>query len=228
MSNNKGYLALRLEGPMQAWGYNSQFNRRNTGLIPTKSAVAGMCCAALGYARGSEDEKAFLEGFLSLKMQTIAIPRIKGRRELEVRRLIDYHTVEGTVKASGGSNPNAVLTYRRYLNDAAFGVVLSGDKQLLENVAEALKDPTWGIWLGRKNCIPTAPVFAGIFEAESVAIKSLIEEKPIESFTRQVDVDDFEQGQDSLPDNAVSFDSRKRQFIPRRILKIEAKKQVLP
>jgi CRISPR system Cascade subunit CasD len=228
MSNNKGYLALRLEGPMQAWGYNSQFNRRNTGLIPTKSAVAGMCCAALGYARGSEDEKAFLEGFLSLKMQTIAIPRIKGRRELEVRRLIDYHTVEGTVKASGGSNPNAVLTYRQYLNDAAFGVVLSGDKQLLENVAEALKDPTWGIWLGRKNCIPTAPVFAGIFEAESVAIKSLIEEKPIESFTRQVDVDDFEQGQDSLPDNAVSFDSRKRQFIPRRILKIEAKKQVLP
>ncbi|MCU0848438.1 MAG: type I-E CRISPR-associated protein Cas5/CasD [Spirochaetes bacterium] len=224
MSNKTGYLALRLEGPMQSWGYDSQFNRRNTGLMPTKSAVAGMCCAALGYSRGSDDEKAFLEKFLSLKMLAISIPRIEGKRVFEVRRLIDYHTVEGTIKASGASNPNAVITYRQYLNDAAFGVILSGDKHLLDNAAQALKDPAWGIWLGRKSCIPTAPVCAGLFETEADAVKSLVGEKSISSFTRQMDVDDFKQGIDSLLDNAISFDSRKRQFVPHRINKIEAEK----
>jgi CRISPR system Cascade subunit CasD len=48
MSYDNRFLALRLEGPLQSWGFDSQYNRRNTGLMPTKSAIAGMCCAALG------------------------------------------------------------------------------------------------------------------------------------------------------------------------------------
>ena len=48
MSIEKAYLALRLVGPMQAWGFESQYNRRNTGRFPTKSALAGLICAAFG------------------------------------------------------------------------------------------------------------------------------------------------------------------------------------
>ena len=63
MSSENNYLALRLQGPLQSWGFDSQYNRRNTGLMPTKSALAGMCCAALGFGRGSDEEQAFLAKF---------------------------------------------------------------------------------------------------------------------------------------------------------------------
>jgi CRISPR system Cascade subunit CasD len=60
---------------MQAWGFNSQFNRRDTALFPTKSALVGLCCAAMGLDRGSEDEKIALQKFTDIKLLCIAIPR---------------------------------------------------------------------------------------------------------------------------------------------------------
>ncbi len=57
MSSDKSFLALRLEGPLQSWGFSSQYNRRGTGLMPTKSAIAGMCCAAKGYERVVQKKK---------------------------------------------------------------------------------------------------------------------------------------------------------------------------
>lgn len=181
MSNDITSIGIRLEGPMQSWGFDSQFNRRNTGLMPTKSGIAGMICAALGYTRGSEEENCFLREYNNLRMSTIALPRVLKRNfndtlyNLEVRRIVDYHTVEGTVRASGSSNPNAVITYRQYLADACFGVVLTGNSIFLKKIGDALKNPVWGIWLGRKNCIPTAPVFAGYYNNEkSLCVKIVV------------------------------------------------------
>ena len=45
-------MALLLDGPMQSWGFGSQFERRSTGLTPSKSGVAGLLCAALGLVKG--------------------------------------------------------------------------------------------------------------------------------------------------------------------------------
>jgi CRISPR system Cascade subunit CasD len=221
MSFERSYLALRLEGPLQSWGSDSQYNRRNTGLMPTKSAIAGICCAALGYARGSEQEQEFLASFITVRMTTIALPRKvdkKGKsHNLAVRRLQDYHTVQNTMRASGTINKDCVLTHRQYLADASFGVLLEGEKSFLERIVEALRDPVWGIWLGRKACIPTAPVFAGWESEREAALKILIGDESLESFTRQEDVNNFFEGQDSLPDVAFSFQSDKREFSQRRI-----------
>ena len=106
------YLALRLEGPLQSWGFDSQYNRRNTGLMPTKSAIAGMCCAALGYERGDEKEAAFLSEFEGVRMTAIAIPRNGSRKPLVVRRLQDYHTVQNT-KTADGKIKNCHITHRQ-------------------------------------------------------------------------------------------------------------------
>lgn len=217
MSSDKSFLALRLEGPLQSWGYDSQYNRRNTGLMPTKSAIAGMCCAALGLSRGSAGEEEFLVAFVKIKMTAIAIPRAGDKKELSVRRLQDYHTVQNTRRASGAINNDCVLTHRQYLTDAFFGVLLEGESLLLKRIADALKNPVWGIWLGRKACIPTAPVLAGIKSNRNEALSLLIGERPIESFTRQEDVDNFADGRDSLPDMPVSFASERRLFSPRRV-----------
>src|SRR5512138_2038795 len=101
MSSDKFYLALRLVGPLQSWGFDSQYNRRNTGLMPTKSAIAGICCAALGLPRGSVGEQEFLASFGKVSMTAIAIPRNRAKSELAVRRLQDYHTVQNTRTAEG-------------------------------------------------------------------------------------------------------------------------------
>jgi len=228
MSSDKRFLALYLEGPLQSWGFDSQYNRRNTGLMPTKSAIAGMCCAAFGYPRGSENEREFLSSFGKVRMTGIAIPRNVSKKELPVRRLQDFHSVQNTRRASGTINKDCVLTYRQYLTDAAFGILLEGGMVLLGEIATALADPKWGIWLGRKACLPSAPVLVGLKEnwgnvlelvkkSRDEALRFIIGEKPLESYTRQEDVETFTDGRDSLPDVPLSFAIEKRLFSPRRV-----------
>ncbi len=224
MSSDKRFLALRLEGPLQSWGFDSQYNRRNTGLMPTKSAIAGMCCAALGLPRGSDKEQEFLASFGAVRMTSIAIPRNGAGKELPVRRLQDYHTVQKTRRASGAINNDCVLTHRQYLTDGAFGVLLDGDAILLREIAVALADPKWGIWLGRKTCIPSAPVLAGLKDKNVDALRLLIGEDSLESFTRQEEVENFAEGRDSLPDTPVSFATERRLFSPRRVRTLQGKR----
>lgn len=222
MSSDIRFLALRLEGPLQSWGFDSQYNRRNTGLMPTKSAIAGMCCAALGLPRGSKKEQKFLASFGSVRMTAIAIPRKGKKSELPVRRLQDYHTVQNT-KTADGKIKDCHITHRQYLTDAAFGVLLEGEEVLLSEIVTALADPVWGIWLGRKTCIPSAPVLAGLKENRDDALRLLIGIKPLESFTRQEEAESFGEGRDSLPDSPVSFATERRLFSPRRVRTIQGK-----
>lgn len=223
MSNNQAVLALRLEGPMQSWGYDSQFNRRNTALFPTKSALAGLCCAAMGLPRGSYKEKEALEKFAASKLLCIAVPRKIKNREVMVKRMQDYHTVMGTRSAEGKIKENAVLTYRQYLNDAGFIALLDGEREFLKRIAMYLQNPVWGVWLGRKACIPSAPVFAGMYPSEGEAVKYLLDGKPLEAFTHLKEVDEFGSGIDSYMDQPVSFDIYARKFAPRRVMLHEAR-----
>jgi len=130
-------LLLRLEGPMQSWGYRSRFDYRDTALEPTRSGVIGLICAAMGIARGEE----------ILRFECI---RMGVRVDKEGRPERDYHTALGVIKADG-KGTNTVVSYRDYLADASFTVGLqSEDLQLLRNIADALQRPQWPLFLGRK------------------------------------------------------------------------------
>jgi CRISPR system Cascade subunit CasD len=131
-------LLLRLEGPMQSWGYRSRFDYRDTALEPTRSGVIGLICAAMGIARG-EDISRF-----------DAIRRMGVRVDREGRPERDYHTALDVVKADG-SGTDTVVSYRDYLADASFTVGLeSSDLALLKSIEVALSDPQWSLFLGRK------------------------------------------------------------------------------
>lgn len=226
MSIKKAYLALRLVGPMQAWGFESQYNRRNTGRFPTKSALAGLICAALGASRGSKEEKKVLEAVRSTRLLVVAVPRRPAGRTdvLSPRRILDYHTVQNTVTAEGKSK-DTHLTYRQYLNDAGFGAVLCGERSFLTEVVQALDNPKWGIWLGRKACIPAEPVLADLFDSEQEALDKLLDGRPLTSFAHQREVERFEEGGDALPDSPIDFDSNARMFGPRRVRVFEPGEQ---
>lgn len=216
MSSEVIHLSLRMEGPLQSWGVDSDYNRRSTELMPTKSAVAGICCAAAGADRGSEKEKQILQGIAESRMLCIAIPRSVSNRSIGVLRLQDFHTVQGTRKADGKLK-DCHITHRHYLTDASFGVVLTGNQNIISALDAYLRDPIWGIWLGRKSCIPSAPVLVGVFNSREEALIPLIGETPIEYFTRQEEVDQFTDGRDTLPDQPLSFASSTRRFAPRRV-----------
>ncbi|MBI4767320.1 MAG: type I-E CRISPR-associated protein Cas5/CasD [Deltaproteobacteria bacterium] len=184
--------------------------------MPTKSALAGMCCAALGLPRGSKEEQECLSSFRMVRMTAIVIPRRGTGQDLPVGRLQDFHTVQNT-KTAEGKIKDCHITHRQYLTDASFGVLLEGDVVLLGQIAAALADPRWGIWLGRKTCIPSAPVLAGLKDNRDDALRLLIGEHPLELFTRQDEVKNFGEGIDSLPDSPVSFATERREFSPRRV-----------
>lgn len=208
-------LAIRLEGPLQAWGSASQYNRRLTDVLPSRSGVTGMLCAALGLDRGSPEEGAFLLEMAGVRMLAVAVPRRLGDRGLPVRRLEDYHTVQDTAKADGGFK-DCHITRRQYLLDAAFRVFLSGRRPLLEKLGAALQDPVWGLWLGRKSCIPTAPVFAGLFADERTAVAACVPEG-LDRCLRSRDALSFAEGTDSVADMPLGFASSARAFALRRV-----------
>lgn len=144
-------LLLRLEGPMQSWGYRSRFDYRDTALEPTRSGVIGLICAAMGIARGEE-----ILRFESIRMGVrvdeptywrICFPRAVYQGPRPER---DYHTALDVIKADG-KGTDTVVSYRDYLADASFTVGLqSEDLQILQDIADALQCPKWPLFLGRK------------------------------------------------------------------------------
>jgi CRISPR system Cascade subunit CasD len=225
--SSEAHLALLLDAPLQSWGFASRFQRRTTGLYPTKSGIVGLLAAALGVDKHSPDEAAAIAALARLRMTVIEIPK----PNLEMRRLEDYHTVEGTRRASGKIDDGTVQTYRQYLLDARFGVILSAasdwrlpDGRDLAAVAAALRDPVWGVWFGRKCCIPAEPVYrGGPFADESEAWHTLVGDQAHEKFKRVFDVREFKEGNDTFNDQPVSFGNGKssgpevRHFAPRRV-----------
>ncbi len=138
-------LLLRLEGPMQSWGYRSRFDYRDTALEPTRSGVIGLICAAMGIARGED-----ISRFDAIRMGV--------RVDKEGRPERDYHTAKNVLKADGRGKTAVVVSYRDYLADAWFTVGLeSEDTGLLEDIAESLRNPKWILFLGRKAFPLTTP-----------------------------------------------------------------------
>lgn len=170
------HLALFLRAPLQSWGVSGKFGERPTMSFPSKSGVLGLLAAATGIDRSNDKW-----------LERAAKMRFSVRAYRTGPRLSDYHTVGGgydsksprerrciPAKAEDGKPGNTALTRREYLQDAVFGVVFSGDDDmLLEQIANGVQNPVWGIWLGRKSCIPTEPVFAGLTDSEDVAWKLL-------------------------------------------------------
>lgn len=213
MSSNEAWLALYFDAPLLSFGGECKFDRRETLSFPSRSAVTGLVAAALGVAH---DDRPALARLAQLRLESVAF------REKMGVLLEDYHTAGGgypgnsadiPVSASRKSHP--VVTQRHYFADGKFGAVLAGPSGFLEEIGQALRDPVWGGWIGRKHCIPTTPVFQGIFPAEQEALAKLqtlaegselriYEECPLET-----------SGAMLYPDLPVDFSSR--EFRPRAV-----------
>jgi len=211
--SSKACLALLLDGPMQSWGHVSRFERRTTALHPTRSGVIGLIAAALGINKHGPDEAEQIARFASLNVTTVLLPHHdRSGAELPIRRLEDYHTVTGIRRASGKVDKDATAqTYRHYLLDARFGVLLEGAEDLLEEIAAALRNPRWGVFLGRKCCLPANPLLITISPSRAKAWCEMLRctghsgEEPEERFDRIIEVAATDSGADMIEDTPVGF-----------------------
>lgn len=170
MTRPPNTLFLRLEGPLQSWGDTSKFVMRHTMEAPTKSGVLGLVCSAMGLSR--KDAEARLAELNKLAMGV--------RVDRAGMRWWDWHTVGariGMTTAAGTVKTGAqgtVIKRLEYLADASFLVALQGDSSLVEEVASALREPKRPLFLGRRSCPPSRPIWDGdgCFASLEEALKS--------------------------------------------------------
>jgi CRISPR system Cascade subunit CasD len=152
-------LLLRLAGPLQSWGMTGQFLLRESHTQPTKSGVVGMLAACLGRARGAD-------------IKDLAGLRMGVRADQPGTLLHDYHTVSRTdgiplPTASGKKKKDkTAVTERWYLADAVFLVTLTGDRGLIELIADAIDRPVYAPVLGRRSCVPTGRMNLGVHDED--------------------------------------------------------------
>lgn len=138
-------LLLRMRAPMMSWGDHSRFTIRDTRREPTKSAVIGILCAAIGRPRWEP-----VADLAALKMG------VRVNQEGLVQ--CDYHTVLDGIKSSG-SKGDTVISQRYYVADADYLVGLEGDdRPFLETLDNALQAPVWQLYFGRKSFVPSCPM----------------------------------------------------------------------
>lgn len=161
-------LILVLRGPLQSWGERSHWTTRDTALTPTKSGVVGLLGAALGW-------------------KTDRLPEIDRALTMGVRVdrpgavIEDYHTTtSGVVNRAGKAKKDYTLeSWRYYLADAAFTVALMGQPEWIVRLAEAVQNPVWPLFLGRKCCPPSGPIFVVARNCDSLFGALVVEDKTL-------------------------------------------------
>ncbi|MBE0472072.1 MAG: type I-E CRISPR-associated protein Cas5/CasD [Methyloprofundus sp.] len=169
------YLIFQLQAPLSAWGETAVGEYRPSANYPSESALIGLLAAALGIDRSDEVQHQRLRAELSF-----AIGVQSGGRLLR-----DYQTAQVPGRVLLKNRPhrtrrdelnmpkdelNTILSTRDYRQDAACLVVVQtkNDSSFsLVDLAQAIQQPKYVLYLGRKTCPPSLPLWPQIIVAES-------------------------------------------------------------
>ena len=169
------WLRFRLEAPMGSFGGEAIDAHGPTGDFPTQSMLTGLFANALGWTRDMREEHQSLQ-------ERIVYGALR-EHEPVLGRLTDYQTVQlggrdraWTTRGQPAGRDGGAKTYigahqrwRDYHADLRVrGVVRLEPAESLptiDDVASALQHPARPLFIGRKACLPAAPIFDGWVEA---------------------------------------------------------------
>lgn len=170
-------LMLRLDAPLISFGGVAIDQINPVERFPGRSLLTGLFGNALGWDHRDTDRLARLQARL----------RHGARWDAEPERIIDYHTVDlgqehllGTGwttrgrREDRGSGEATSGTHQRYRHYWANGVatvavaLLGQDDPDLGALELALGNPTRPLFIGRKTCLPAAPLLLGRRSATSL------------------------------------------------------------
>lgn len=192
----RDYLVFQLYGPLASWGDIAVGETRPSALTPTKSAILGLVAAALRLKRPDtvhyeHDEprtareraeceashSKLTEGYgIAIKVEALGLP------------LSDYHTAQVPSSGTGRNRRtfssrrdelttghkadlNTILSRREYRQDVYCAVALWARPDApyaLDSLRNALLEPGFTLYLGRKACPLALPLQPAVVQAEHV------------------------------------------------------------
>ena len=179
-------LLLRFDAPLMSFGGVMVDQHGPTERFPGLSLLAGLFGNALGYRHGDADKLEALQARIEYA----------ARWDIPPTALLDYHTVDlgqdhlsepgwtthGEPEHRGGGPDAKFGTHIRYRHYWANGVMTlavgltetrdtnasSAVIPELAVLADALRTPARPLFLGRKTCLPAAPLLLRQVEADNV------------------------------------------------------------
>ena len=162
------YLVWSLTANLGAMGELAGNEYRPTMRYPGKSALIGMMGAALGIARSDE------EGQEKLRSLEVAVAIFNDGTPMR-----DFHTVQTVNRKSkhspitradalsnAGSHLETMITQREYRQNVHYGIAgWHGD---LEAIRDAIENPVYPIYLGRKSCSLSSPADPQIVSCDTL------------------------------------------------------------
>jgi len=185
----RDYLVFQLYGPLVAWGDIAVGEMRPSAMTPSKSAVIGILAAALGLRRPDTahteadraaweaEHHALAQGYgMAIKVDSLGLP------------LTDFHTAQVPSSGTGRnrrvfssrrdeltrddkSHLNTILSRREYRQEAFYIVALWAHPhapRTLDELRQALLEPCFTLYLGRKSCPLALPLQPEIKSAETM------------------------------------------------------------
>jgi CRISPR system Cascade subunit CasD len=168
------FLLLRLEAPLMAFGGPVVDQIGRTRSFPGRAQITGLLANALGWRHG---DFAALEALQERVRMAAAVVR-------EGELLHDYQTVDlgrphlagrgwttrGRVESrAGASSDTTHIRHRWYVADGTVLIALTlspaDASPTPTELAEALRRPARPLFIGRKTCLPTAPLLLAELEA---------------------------------------------------------------
>lgn len=174
------YLTLRFSGVLQY--YSSKTNttlKQNypTDFYPTRNAIIGLIGSAMGINREDfNDFRANLESKISTKYKSLStkasiLEDFQTVRPLKSQQYYmnkqnnrnSFFSVEGKQKNT------PIIKNIQYLQDADFEVYVgSEDEQLLKDIYDAIRNPVYALYFGKRSCVPNKPIVTEFILTDSV------------------------------------------------------------
>jgi CRISPR system Cascade subunit CasD len=170
------YLVFQLQGAMASWGEAAVGEYRSSHEYPTASALAGLIAAALGLRRDQETElRALNAGYLfgigvcqaGALLRDYHTAQVPGRASMKGRR----HVTRKDELSLARSDLNTILSTRDYRQGVDLLVAVQARvdaPRTLEALQQAIAQPAFVLYLGRKSCPPSAPLSPRIVQANTL------------------------------------------------------------
>jgi len=184
--SERDLLLLRFDAPLMSFGGVQVDENNTTEAFPSLSMLTGLLGNALGYHHRDAERLERLQQRLCYAV----------RCDRRGAPLMDYQTVDlgqdflreawttwGAPgrRAGGSAKTGTHIRYRHYRADAVYTLALSLDpadeEPTLEACAQALREPERPLFLGRKACLPAAPLLLG--QTRASGLRAALTEVPL-------------------------------------------------
>ena len=172
------HLILNLESPLMSFGGETIDNLGVIRAFPSASMLTGLLANALGWRRVDGERHQELQDRLVFAARIDREPaggtRMTDFQTAQLRAGDRGWTTRGQPegRAGGANTYNAPhLRYRDYYADLQVTVALrlqpDANSPTLDDLAAALQEPARPLFIGRKPCLPAAPLLAGFADGDT-------------------------------------------------------------